>query len=165
MVSGAVPKVWIEPTRVPVPLRTVDFVFEPLGPEHNERDHVAWMSSIDHVRATPGFEPELWGGDRWPQPMSIEQNKADLVMHRREFDQGEAFAYSVLRPGDASDGGTVIGCVYIDPDPTGECEAAVRCWVTSGVAELDRVLADSVAAWIASDWPIASVRFPGRGAV
>jgi hypothetical protein len=29
-------------------------VLEPLGPEHNEADHAAWMSSIEHIHASPG---------------------------------------------------------------------------------------------------------------
>ena len=28
------------------------FVLEPLGPEHNEADHAAWMSSIDQIHAS-----------------------------------------------------------------------------------------------------------------
>jgi hypothetical protein len=31
------------------------FRLEPLGPQHNESDHEAWMSSIEHIHATPGF--------------------------------------------------------------------------------------------------------------
>jgi hypothetical protein len=49
-------------------------VLEPLGPEHNEDDHEAWSSSIEHIRATPGF---LDG--RWPSPMTLEENRADGV--------------------------------------------------------------------------------------
>ncbi|MCU1389868.1 MAG: hypothetical protein JWL72_3206 [Ilumatobacteraceae bacterium] len=148
---------WIEPDRVPPALRTADFVLEPLGPEHNERDHLAWMSSIGHIRSTPGFGSGDWGDDAWPVAMSLAENLVDLEMHRREFDTGEAFAWSVL-----DHAGNVIGCVYIDPDPTGECDAAVRCWVTANAAALDVVLADAIRAWTADAWPIRSVRFPGR---
>jgi hypothetical protein len=31
------------------------FVLEPLGPEHNE----AWMSSIEHIHASPGFADDF----------------------------------------------------------------------------------------------------------
>ena len=68
-------------------------ILEPLGPEHNERDHDAWSSSIDHIRATHGFV-----GHRWPQPMSLAENLTDLEEHRAEFDARTAFAYSVLDP-------------------------------------------------------------------
>ena len=36
---------------VPVAFEGPSFRLEPLGPEHNERDHEAWMSSIYHIRA------------------------------------------------------------------------------------------------------------------
>jgi hypothetical protein len=90
--------------------------------------------------------------------MSPADNLADLQMHRREFDRGEAFAWSVVDPGTDD----VIGCVYIDPDPTGVADAVVRTWVTAQRADLDDVLATAVRDWIASSWPIRSVRFPGR---
>jgi len=125
-------------------LRTKWFVLEPLDPKHNEADHRAWTSSIDHIRATPGFHAELWGGDDWPYPMSLEDNLRDLTKHGEEFRQGEAFAYSVIDPRD----GDVIGCVYVDPDE---------------VADLDSVLEQAVREWLSGeDWNFTSVRFPGR---
>ena len=133
-------------------------MLEPLDPAHNERDHRAWMSSIDHIRATPGFAPGEWGSDAWPEPMSAASNLADLQTHRREFDHGEAFAWSVLDP--VTD--EVIGCVYIDPDPTGAADAVVRSWVTAHRAGLDDLLAIAIRDWIASAWPIRTARFPGR---
>jgi hypothetical protein len=65
------------------------FRLEPLGAEHNERDHVAWMSSIDHIRSTPGLD--AWEG-QWPTPMTPDDNLADLVRHRAEFEARAAFA-------------------------------------------------------------------------
>ena len=38
----------------PAGLVTPDFVLEPLGPQHNERDYAAWTSSMEHILATPG---------------------------------------------------------------------------------------------------------------
>ena len=148
---------------VPRTLQGEGFVLEPLGPEHNDSDHAAWSGSIDHIHATPGFTAALWQGDEWPYPMSSEQNLADLQMHAREFVVREAFAYTVL----AVDGGDddsidVIGCVYIDPDDTKAADAMVRCWVRADRAHLDEPLADAVRHWLRTDWPFASVRFPGR---
>lgn len=141
----------------PSPLDGGWFRLEPLGPEHNHRDHVAWMSSIDHIRSTPGFAPGVWDeGDPWPVPMTLADNLGDLVMHRREFDQRIAFAYSVLS------GDDVIGCVYIDPDETGASQAKVRCWVTAAYADHDHQLAEAIAAWIEREWSLGAVRFPGR---
>src|SRR5260370_1259421 len=47
---------------VPGELVTDSFRLVPLGPEHNDGDYRAWMSSIDHIRSTPGF-----GGRSWPK--------------------------------------------------------------------------------------------------
>ena len=80
------------------------FRLEPLGPEHNEGDHEAWMSSIAHIRSTPGF-PD----GSWPSEMSLERNLEDLVRHARDFETRRGFTYSIL------DGDAVIGCVYIYP--------------------------------------------------
>ena len=138
-------------------LETDAFVLEPLGPEHNDRDHRAWSSSIGHIRATPGF-----GGDHpdpWPYPMTLAENLADLEMHARHVHERTGFTYTVLDPADRD----VIGCVYVYPDRTGETEAAVRSWVTASRAELDAPLWRAVSAWLASDaWPFARVRYAPR---
>jgi hypothetical protein len=39
----------------PTSLATDQFLLEPLGPQHNQADHAAWMSSIEHIRSTPGY--------------------------------------------------------------------------------------------------------------
>jgi hypothetical protein len=143
--------------QAPRQLCTDLFTLEPLGPQHNAADHRAWTSSIDHIRATPGFRAEMWGGDDWPRPMSLEQNLADLTDHAAEFERGEAFAYTVLDPGD----GDVIGCVYVDPDDT--ADARCRLWVTSERAHLDHELEAAVRHWLSGpSWLLESVRFPGR---
>jgi len=132
---------------VPTRFATGAFVLEALGPEHNERDHAAWSSSIEHIRATPGFV-----GARWPHTMTLEENLADLERHRAEFDERSAFAYSVLDP-TTSD---VVGCVYVDPAPSGD-GAVVRSWVRESQAELDAPLREAVVSWLEREWPLASV--------
>ncbi len=69
---------------------------EPLGPKHNEPDHAAWMSSIEHIHATPGFDD---GEDPWPLPMTLDENLADLEGHAADLRraEGSPTAYS---PGD-----------------------------------------------------------------
>ena len=93
-----VPEAFVLPTSLAGP----GFRLEPLGPEHNERDYAAWTSSIDHIRATPGFETS-----DWPHEMTLEENLADLEGHARDFEERTGFTYSIL------DGDEVIGCVYI----------------------------------------------------
>ena len=133
---------------VPLRLETPLFVLEPLGPEHNEPDHEAWTSSIDHIRATPGF-----AGRRWPHPMPLEENLADLDAHRAEFEARTAFAYTVLDPRTED----VIGCVYVDRDESRAGGVTVRSWVRATRADLDEPLRATVTAWLERDWPFASV--------
>src|SRR5437763_11819082 len=54
---------------VPDGLTAGEFRLAPLGPQHNEADYAALMSSIDHIRATPGF-----GEGNWPREMSLDDN-------------------------------------------------------------------------------------------
>ena len=91
---------------VPAGLRSELFVLEPLGVQHNVADHAAWTSSIEHIRATPGF-----AGRTWPAPMSLQENAADLVKHAQDFADRTGFTYTVLDPAS----GDVVGCVYIYP--------------------------------------------------
>lgn len=133
----------------PRPPETDAFRLEPLGVEHNEADHRAWMSSIDHIRSTPGFE-----GRRWPVEMSLEENADDLQAHREDFLAGRGFTYTVLAPDD-----DVIGCVYIYPSDDGSSEAHVRSWVRADRTELDLPVRKTVAAWLRDDWPFEEVRY------
>jgi hypothetical protein len=148
----------IDPSDVPTPPADDRLVLAPLAPSHNERDHAAWMSSIEHIRATPGFADGTWGIDRWPYEMPIEQNLLDLDMHWGEFERGEAYAYTVLDP--VTD--DVVGCVYIDPDHTGTADAIARSWVRASHADLDQHLATTVDRWLRASWPFEAIRWPGR---
>ena len=87
---------------VPLTFKGAGFRLEPRGPQHNERDHDAWMSSIDHIRQTPDFPDSSW-----PTAMSLESNLADLVRHASDFENRSGFTYSIL------DGDDVIGCRYL----------------------------------------------------
>ena len=138
---------------VPLGLSHPDFVLHPLGPEHDEMDYRAWTSSIDHIRASPGFGPHR----NWPTAdLSPAENLRDLEMHARDHEARTGFTYTVL---DADT--SVIGCVYIYSDPTGEAPVEVRSWVTADRAELDPVLRQAVDAWLRDRWPFPSWRYAG----
>lgn len=126
------------------------FHLEPLGPEHNERDYVAWTSSMEHIHATPGD----WGN--WPHPMSLEENMADMEMHAREFIERKAFTYSIL------DGDEVIGCLYIYPDEQEASDAHVSSWVQESRADMDMVVWNAVSDWLHSEWPFNRFRYASR---
>ena len=123
---------------------------EPLGPEHNERDHETWSSSIDHIRATPGFSE-----GNWPRPMSLEENLGDLQRHAADFAARRGFTYSVLDP----DSDEVIGCVYIYPSKDEGYDAQVESWVRASRAELDTALWRGVSEWLDADWPFSRVDY------
>ncbi len=127
------------------------FHLEPLGPQHNDADHRAWMSSIEHIRATPGFSTR-----RWPPAdgMSLDENLRDLRKHADDFARRVGFTYTVL-----DDEDVVVGCVYIYPSRADPDITEVRSWVTAGRAELDSVLHEAVARWLAADWPFTDVRY------
>jgi len=135
---------------VPKAFASPGFRLEPLGPEHNTRDHEAWMSSIEHIRSTPGFE-----SSEWPSPMSLEQNRGDLEAHARDFADRAGFTYTVL------DKEHVIGCVYIYPSDT-EHDAVVRSWVRASRADVDAVVWRSVSEWMETRWPFSTVIYAPR---
>ena len=127
------------------------FHLEVLGPVHNVRDHEAWMSSIDHIRSTPGM-----GAGAWPAPMTLAENMADMEMHTEEFVERSAFTYSIL------DGHEVIGCVYIYPSSDPDHDAQVRSWVTASRAEMDSVVWRALSTWLRDEWPFRSICYASR---
>ncbi|MDT7788285.1 MAG: hypothetical protein QOF58_6704 [Pseudonocardiales bacterium] len=138
---------------VPLGLTTPSFRLEPLGPQHNERDHEAWTTSIEHIRSTPGFD--TW---TWPpaEGMSPERNLADLRRHADDFTKRAGFTYSVL------DGDEVIGCLYIYPARDDHTVARVHSWVRADRADLDKPLHDAVRAWLVNEWDFPEIRYARR---
>ena len=131
---------------VPVAFAAAGFRLEPLGPQHNERDYAAWMSSIDHIRSSPGY-PD----GSWPHEMSLNENRADLERHARHFADRKGFTYTVL-----DDKDDVVGCVYIYPAKNGVHDASVQSWVRQSEAASDAIFRRAIADWLTSDaWPFA----------
>jgi hypothetical protein len=157
---------------VPRSLVCAAFRLEPLGPEHNEGDYRAWMSSIEHIRATPG-----WVGRSWPRPdMTLAENLGDLERHAADFAARSGFTYTVR---DARSD-EIFGCVYIYPaagggsgassgassdgasGASGASGAEVRSWVSADRASLDVALYEAVSAWLRSAWPFTTVTYAPR---
>jgi hypothetical protein len=138
---------------VPTDLTVGDLRLVPLGPEHNEADYAAWTSSIEHIRATPGF-----AATTWPVPMTIAENLGDLEEHAEDFRSRRGFTYTVLDAGDE-----VVGCLYISPSKDEHVDAGVRSWVRADRAGLDRPLYEAVRAWLHSEWPFDVVDYAERG--
>ncbi|MFI1096433.1 GNAT family N-acetyltransferase [Streptomyces sp. NPDC020917] len=135
---------------VPTELITPRFRLEPLGPQHNAADHAAWTSSIEHIRATPGFQ-----GRGWPPPdgMTLDANLADLQRHADDFARRRGFTYTVIDTGN----GEVIGCVYIYRSRSDDHDADVRSWVRADRAELDAPLHAAVTTWLTVNWPLGTL--------
>jgi hypothetical protein len=129
------------------------FRFAVLGPDHNVADLDAWSSSIDYIHSTPGFRPDGWPQRRY----SLEENLADLEQHRDHHERRLDFAWTVLDP-ERPD--SVIGCVYLQPDPTSASEASARSWVRADRAHLDGELRDHLRPWFATAWPV-EIRYDG----
>jgi hypothetical protein len=138
---------------VPGGLAGDGFRLEPLGPQHNEGDYPAWMSSIEHIRSTPGF-----AGRSWPREMTLAENLGDLERHAEDFAARSGFTYTVL----ADDGDEIVGCVYIYPPTDGQDGADVRSWVRADRADLDVPLHDAVSAWLREAWPFATIAYAPR---
>ena len=128
------------------------FRLQPLDVEHNARDYAAWMTSLEHIRETPGFI-----GEAWPHPMSLEANHDDLARHAADFAARRGFTYTVL---DADD--DVIGCVYIYPSKDPAHDVNVKSWVRHSHAPLDRTLYQTVCAWLTDVWPFKRVDYAAR---
>jgi hypothetical protein len=111
--------------------------------------------SIAHIRSTPGFPDGNWPP---PEGMSLDENLADLRRHSADFKAGIGFTYTVLDPVT----GDVIGCVYLYPSTSADADVTVQTWVRASHAELDVPLADTVASWVATDWPWGRIDRPGR---
>jgi hypothetical protein len=71
------------------------------------------MSSIEHIRSTPGY-PD----DDWPplSGLSLDENLADLRGHADDFARNAGYTFTVLDPGDDD----VTGCVYLYPSASEE---------------------------------------------
>jgi RimJ/RimL family protein N-acetyltransferase len=137
---------------VPLRLEQPEFRLEPLDPKHNDADYAAWSSSVEHIRATPG-----WAESSWPREMTLEENRADLQRHADDFENRRGFTYTVLEPG-----GDVVGCVYIYPSKSGAHQAHVLSWVRASRAELDVPLWQAVSDWLAAEWPFQNVDYAAR---
>ena len=139
---------------VPRGLLAPPFRLVPLGPQHNSADYAAWTSSIEHIRAPPGF-----AGRDWPDPrMSPEDNLADLERHADDFARRAGFTYTVIEIAS----GEIIGCVYIYPARDEDHDADVRSWVRADRASLDKALYDAVGTWLSAAWPFQPVNYDPR---
>lgn len=84
--------------------------------------------------------------------MSLEDNRADLVAHSRDFESRAGFTYSILA------GDEVIGCVYLYRSSDDGEDAQISSWVRASHAHLDEVVWRTLNRWLETDWPFDTVR-------
>ena len=89
--------------------------------------------------------------------MTLEENRADLERHARDFAARSGFTYTALDPSDRS----VIGCVYIYPDNKGADDAVVASWVRATHAGCDVALRELVSRWLVEMWPFGRISYAG----
>lgn len=154
------PGAWSKEFTPPLALDTPRVHLEPLKPEHAELDHQAVMSSREHLRKT------LHWGD-WPaEGMSVAENRSDLERHWKEFENREAYAYTVMTP----DRKRCVGCVYLKPGGNRPRDAMLAFWVAEEelAGDLDKHLLEALVLWLERVWPLDTVTIPlhtdnGRG--
>lgn len=150
--SRSATSAWSPSFEPPLSLETERVRLEPLAERHAALDYAALMGSREHLRRT------LHWGD-WPRPdFTLEENRADLARHQREFERHEAYAYTVLAP----ERSRCLGCVYLNPageeDPR---SAYLSFWVIEEtlVSDLDRHLLDALLRWVERSFPLDTLLF------
>ena len=139
--------------KVPQKLETDKFRLRMLSMIDVEKDYDAVISSTKLLR-------EMYKTG-WPRDgFTLEENLEDLKMHQKEFENREAFAYTVV----SLDENMVLGCVYINPCKDEKADAKVTVWVRQSEFDkgLDPILFETVRDWIKTDWPFKKVVYPGR---
>jgi len=141
---------------VPATLETDKFRLRMLSIDDVEKDYEAVMESREMLRAQ-------FGGS-WPREgFTLEENLSDLKRHQREFEQRDAFAYTV----ESLDEALVLGCVYINPSDDENIDAEVYMWVRQSEFDkgLDPILFETVKKWLDETWTFDQVSYPGRDPV
>lgn len=86
---------------------------------------------------------------------TLEENRADLRRHYAEFQRGEAFAYTVLRP----DRKTCLGCLYVER--CDEIEGAqLAFWVIDERVDMEGFLLMRILCWLHDKWAIDRIVIP-----
>ncbi len=135
---------------VPDGLDTPEFRLRVLREAHTEPDYEAVMES--RIRLREG-SPRGWPREEF----TLEENRADLVMHEREFEERVAFAYTVLDPAETR----VLGCVYLNPPSDFDKDVNVHLWARDSehAHGMSQRLYRCVRDWLAASWPFDSVNF------
>ncbi len=141
--------------KIPEKLETKRFRLRKLAVEDAEKDFDAVISSVSHLKGV--FGPDF---DWPPENLTLEQNRASLLQHQKEFEERMGFSYTVMN----LDESQCLGCVYIYPSKTSEFDAVIFLWVRKSEYKkgLDFVLFKAVKEWVKAKWPFKKITYPGR---
>jgi hypothetical protein len=139
--------------QVPQTLETSEFRLRMLTIHDVVKDYEAVMTSAAHLR-------RLYPHGTWPEGLTLEQNLIELGWHQHEFQRRTSFAYTVVTPSEDR----VLGCVYINPTPKRDYDAAIYLWARESELQsgLEQRLLTAVKDWVAREWPFKNVAYPGR---
>ena len=143
-----------ETFEVPRNYKTKTYQLVPLGVGLEKIDYDAYMSSVEHLRAT-------FSGGSWPHAgLTMEDAKKDMEQEQKQWDTRASFPYAVLTP----DGKKELGCFYLRPSPKAGYDAVATMWVTKEMYDrgFDARLYADMKAWVAKAWPFKAVAWPGR---
>ncbi len=138
---------------VPSGYRSNDYILEMLEPSIVDLDYEAVMSSKENLRSI------FAENDEWPtDEMTLKENLDDLIMHKREFLDRVAFAYTVLNPERTK----CLGCIYIEPSNRSEYDAEIYFWLRDDMLSLEDDFERDMREWLDERWPFNNIAYPGR---
>jgi RimJ/RimL family protein N-acetyltransferase len=127
-----------------------------LGRDDLDDDVAGINRSLDLIRRTRGGWP--------PEPVTVEDDYADLVWHEVEFREGYSFSYVVR-----CDDGRYLGCCYLYPmgrrvTLTADLmrhDVDVSWWVTTEAYEQGyyATLHEALTGWVVTDLPFTNPYF------
>jgi hypothetical protein len=126
------------------------FRARPLRLSDAEADLEAVMAARD--RLIGWMDPE----SRWPEGLTLHENRVDLGWHEREFTLGHSFAWTILAP----EGAPTLGCAYLYPSDRAGAEAMAFWWLRPEADALAPAVEAAFRAVLAS-LPF-TVALPGR---
>ena len=148
--------------RVPVELRTQEFLLRPLRATDVELDYDALMESKEMLRQ--------WGQGSWPRDdFTLAENLKDLERHERDHLERKAFTFTVMDLTETK----CLGCVYIQPLPAELQDVCVEpaeedsygawiwFWVRQSRLEddLDKRLLEALTDWFEREWSFSCAVF------
>ncbi len=138
---------------VPSGYRSHDYILEMLEPSIVDLDYDAVMSSKGNLRRV------FAENDEWPaDEMTLKENLNDLIIHKQEFLDRKAFAYTVLNPERTK----CLGCIYIEPSNRSEYDTEVYFWLRDDLIHLESDFSRDMREWLAERWPFKNIVYPGR---